>query len=185
MKRIGLWKAGIIGLACLGMIIPAPVLHAAAVADDSKREADGRVPAAVDVALREGGALLGQVVDAQGKPLPRAPVRLWERDREVAATLSGSSGYFLVNGLHGGTYRVGVGKANGLFRLWAPDTAPPSAQPGALIVVGGKQVLGQNGPLAYMLSNPWIVAGLVATAIAVPVVIYNDQVDRHSAPASP
>lgn len=185
MKRMGLLKAGAIGLACLGMLIPTPVLHAAADDGGSQREAEGRTPASMDVALHEGGRLFGQVVDAQGIPLVRAPVRLRQLDQEVAVTRTDRYGYFQVQGLRGGTYQIVAGPANGVYRLWAPRTAPPAAQPGALVVAGGQQVLGQNGPLGHLFGNPWIVAGLVATAIAVPVAIYNHQIDRNETPASP
>jgi len=185
MKCMRLLKAGAIGLACLGMLLPTSVLRAATDGEGSRREADGRPPAAVDVALHEGGTLIGQAVDARGIPLVRAPVRLRQLDREVAVTRTDGCGYFRVQGLRGGTYQIVAGPADGVYRLWAPRTAPPVAQPGALVVVGGQQVLGQNGPLGHFFGNPWIVAGLVATAIAVPVAIHNHQIDRNEAPASP
>jgi hypothetical protein len=52
--------------------------------------------------------------------------------------------------------------------------------------VDARQVLAQQGPLGYWLTNPWIVAGLVAAAVAIPVAIHNHQVDNGPAvPATP
>lgn len=69
-----------------------------------------------------------------------------------------------------------------MFRLWAANTAPAAARDSALLVVGDEQVLGQGG-MKYWLANPWVVAGIVAVAVAVPVAIHNRNQDR--APSSP
>jgi hypothetical protein len=189
MKRMGLWKAGAVSLACLGLLIPTPMLNAARAASGD-RPAEKPVPVAADVALGAGGRLVGQAVDAAGRPLAAAPVILQQADREVAATTADQQGRFAVRGLRGGTYRIAAGEAQGVYRLWAPGTAPPSARPAALVVAGdADRVLGQagpHGPLAYWFCcNPWILAGLVAAAIAIPVAIHNHQVDRAEPPLSP
>ena len=193
MKRLGLLKAAAAGMACLGMLLPAPVLRAADTTD-SAPAGPQQAPTAIDVALGEGGTLRGQIVDAQGNAVPQAAVSLRQADREVAATVANSSGGFHLTGLRGGTYRIVAGGADGIYRLWAPQTAPPAARRAALVVAGGPQVLGQfgagaasgaQGPLGHWLSNPWIVAGLVTAAIAIPVGIHNYQIDRNRPPASP
>lgn len=186
MKRMGLWKAGAVSLACLGMLIPTPLLHSALAASGNE-PGDPAAAVPADVALADGGRLLGQAVDATGRPLSETSVAVTQADREVAATQADAQGRFAVTGLRGGIYRVTAGQAEGVYRLWAPGTAPPSAQPAALVVAGdGQQVLGQSGPLGYWLCcNPWIVAGLVAAAIAIPVAIHNHQIDRNEAPVSP
>ena len=174
MKRMGVLKAGAIVLACLGMLVPTAALEPAAAASvDSKHATNDQVPAVIDVTLHDGGTLRGQVVDAQGKPLAGSPLSIRQIDREVARVVSDQSGYFQATGLRGGMYQILAGEAAGVYRLWAPRTAPPSAQPGALVVVAGKQVLGQGHRVLCWLRNPWVIAGIVAAAIAIPVAIHN------------
>jgi len=146
---------------------------AAAASVDSKHATNDQVPAVIDVTLHDGGTLRGQVVDAQGKPLAGSPLSIRQIDREVARVVSDQSGYFQATGLRGGMYQILAGEATGVYRLWAPRTAPPSAQPGALVVVAGKQVLGQGHRVLCWLRNPWVIAGIVAAAIAIPVAIHN------------
>ena len=183
MKRKGWLSTGVALLACLGMLISGPVLQAATA------EA-GRVPAVPDVALDVGGTLHGQVVDVHGNPLGKTAVAVRHLDREVARTLSDESGRFRLTGLRGGLYGIVVGETATACRLWVPNTAPPSAQPGALVVVGDEQVLAQGGcgpwgcnpccppsracnRLKRWLANPLVIAGIIATAVAIPVALHN------------
>lgn len=194
MKGVGIIKRVSVVLAVVGLCLPQAVLAGGEVAN--------RSPAVVDVTLKDGGVLLGQVVDPQGAPLAKVPVSLRDRDREVARTMTDSGGYFAVRGLRGGVYQLVAARGCGEFRLWKPGTAPPGSRQGALLVASRETVRGQGceaascdagagcgcgsgcgsgcGGLSYWLSNPWVVAGIVATAVAVPVAIHN--ADR---PASP
>jgi hypothetical protein len=172
MKRTGLLKTGMILLACLGLLIPGPVLRAAGPDAGSNHVAHGRTRAVIDVALQDGGTLHGQVVDVQGKPLSRITVSIQQFEREMAAAVTDPSGCFRVAGLRGGTYRIVAGEATGMYRLWAANTAPPAASDAALVVPGDQQVVRGNRCL-QLLRNPWVVAGLVAVAIAVPIAIHN------------
>ncbi len=158
-------------------------------------------PIVFDVTLRDGGVLLGQVVDPQGVAQTKVPVSVRDRDREVAASVTDAHGYFAVRGLRGGVYTIMAGAGGGTFRVWQPGTAPPSAQQGALVMAERATIRGQCaegcaeptcGPtgcampcapacgLMSWMSNPWVVTGIVATAIAVPVAIHNS-----GKPASP
>lgn len=191
MKRTGFFKAGMLALACSGMLLPPPVLHAA-VADQAPGQRVA-VPAstAVDVELHPGGVLLGQVLDAGGNPSPGIPVSLHLLGREVATTVTDQSGCFRVSGLRGGTLEIVAGPHRGVFRIWAPNTAPPSMLASKSVVLGGQQVRGQcdtggpcdsGGPIGYWLCNPWIIAGLVAAAVAIPVAIHNNRIHRDASP---
>ena len=61
--------------------------------------------------------------------------------------------------------------------MWTANAAPPSAQKDALVYT--QFGAGGGGGLKMLLANPIVVAGVVATAIAVPVAIAN------ASPASP
>jgi len=142
-----------------------------------------QTPSVTDVALQEGGVLIGQVVDPQGATLARTSVSLQSGGKEMALSQTDESGYFAFRGLRGGVYRLAAAKGQSTYRVWEPGTAPPIAYPGALIVAGQDTVRGQAGMMGLrnLLANPWVVAGIVATAVAVPVAVHNS--DRN--PASP
>jgi hypothetical protein len=54
-------------------------------------------------------------------------------------------GRFAIRGMRAGTYTIETANGGGTFQLWAPNTAPPSAQTAALIVSQrGVVMRGQN-----------------------------------------
>jgi len=155
-------------LSCLGMLV-SPVAAA---------------PAAVaprDVALHQGGVLLGQVVDAQGASLANTSVSLVSGGKVVARTQSDPTGKFTVSGLKGGVYQVASANHQGTYRLWSPQTAPPAAGRGILLVSGQDIARGQGvggGPFSgvanWIAKHPIITAGIVAGAIAIPIALDDD-----------
>jgi hypothetical protein len=162
-------------IACLGMIIPPGALASppASLADD--------------VALRPGGLLVGQVVDAQGAAQGGAVVSIQYGDREVVRTSTDENGVFAAQGLRGGQYQIVTDQGLSVCRLWAPATAPPSAHEAAIVVTGQDVVRGQywggGGPwLNWVRSHPYITAGIVAAAIAIPLAVAanNDDNGPHS-----
>ncbi|MBN2023887.1 MAG: hypothetical protein JW809_13980 [Pirellulales bacterium] len=112
------------------------------------------------------------------------PVVLRHQNRDVAMPKTDAKGYFAAKGLRAGVYQMAASEGRGTYRLWAPGTAPPTAHQGALIVNHGPLARAQygGGGLKAMFANPWIVAGVVATAVAVPVAVHNSQ---RSSPVSP
>ncbi|MHB1035269.1 MAG: carboxypeptidase-like regulatory domain-containing protein [Pirellulales bacterium] len=167
------FRTMLVSWAVLGLLLPEAAM---AVEKPSKS-------AVVDVALRDGGVLVGQVVDPQGAAVAGAPVSLRYQDKNVVTATTSPEGYFAVKGLRGGVYQVAAADGQGVYRLWTQGTAPPSAQPGAMLVSGGKVVRGQNGgAIRTFFTNPFVIAGIVATAVAVPVALHNSH--RH-APVSP
>ena len=195
--------------ACLGMLISPTALAAP----------PGQTGVVADVALGDGGTLSGQVVDAQGAPLPATVVSIRTGGREVLQATTDAQGGFAGDGVKGGVYEVTAAGSHGVYRLWAPKTAPPSANRGILAVSGdavrgqyapppipGEPVApglalgpagapptyiqpepyvpGQTGPMTtsmgWVKRHPWISAGIVATAIAVPVAIATTDDDSAS-----
>jgi hypothetical protein len=158
-------------LACVAMITPSSVL---AVEPTTSR---------TDVALRPGGLLVGQVVDQQGTAKAGAVVSVKYAEHEVVRTTTDANGVFAAQGLRGGQYQLETEDGISVCRLWAPNTAPPSARPAALVVSGNHAVRGQWGGgsmhqwIDWVKAHPYITAGVVVTAIAVPLAFADDDDD--------
>lgn len=140
----------------------------------------------VDVALQADGLLTGQVLDGRGRPLAEATVTAQRAGKTIAQTQTDPRGLFRFTRLHSGQYRLLVANRAFACRAWGAGTAPPSAQPAILLLVADpRELLGQDGPVASWMTNPWVITGIVAVAVAVPVAIYADQQDREREPSSP
>lgn len=145
-----------------------------------------RMPALIpaDIRLQPGGVLLGALVNERGRAVRDTPVAVYHNHNEVVRTVSNNRGRFLVRGLRGGVYRLVTPHAVAICRAWSPGTAPPAARK-AIIVVTSPTIRAQydpavppgpgpQHPVARLLTNPGVVGTLVATAIAVPLIIDND-----------
>lgn len=135
----------------------------------------GQKPVVTDVQLHDGGTLYGRVVNADYRPVVREAVALSSGGRRIDSGQTNHDGYFAFEGLQSGVYQVTLAHGQGAYRVWARGTAPPSAPPQVLIVNGADTVRGQQGmrTVRNFLSNPIVIAGIVATAVAVPVAIHN------------
>ena len=103
------------------------------------------VKRAPSIALHEGGVLYGQVVDAKNKPVANQQVRILSQGRLVIATKSNAEGRFGAQKMRGGIHTIELGGTSQSVRLWAPTTAPPSADQAVVIVAGeGPVVRGQE-----------------------------------------
>lgn len=148
-------------LAVLGLCLPQVAFAESAPA----------TPAVVDVAMADGGVLHGQVVDLQKGGAANVPVTVRTQGNDVAKTTTQKDGRFTVQGLRGGVYQVAAGQGQGVYRLWTANAAPPSAQNNAVVYT--QNTNGKSGGLKTFLANPIVIAGIVATAIAVPVALAN------------
>jgi hypothetical protein len=170
-----------------------PCAYAVETPGNSLRVAAGRQAphrAAIrDVALRSDGLLVGRVYSDSMQPEPGVEVTIRIDGQSAAATTTDANGVFAVGGLRGGIHQVSAAGAVENCRLWAPGTAPPSAKPEIRFVRGQDNVVrGQWGQPSGSfldrtqdwLSDPWVVAGIVATAIAVPVILHNTDDDEGS-----
>ena len=176
MKTARFVRGVAISLAALGMCLPQVAFAAAP------------TPAVVDVALSDGGVLHGQVVNLQGAGIAGVPVSVKTKNHEVATVTTAADGTFSVQGLKGGVYQVAAAQGQGVYRLWSAGTAPPVAQTGAIVytqngVVDSDAVVytqgGGGSSLKMLLANPIVIAGVIATAIAVPVALANS---HHGSP---
>lgn len=131
-----------------------------------------------DVRLHESGALLGRLVSPEDTPVPGAMVSLESGGKQLAQAKTDKSGYFAFTNLTAGVYRLVSPKGRTACRVWTPQTAPPSAQLGALVVDGDATLVrGQHGfgGCRKLLTNPWFVAAVIAAAVAIPVAIHNSK----------
>jgi len=157
-------------IACGGMLTP--------------RLSTAAAPAPVeikDVRLGADGALVGQVTDQAGAVRVGEPVALAQGETLVAQTVTNQEGRFQFPSVRGGVYQVGSTGTVGVYRLWSGDAAPPHATSGVLLVHGDQVALGNfhhyPGHFMYWLSNPWVMGGIIAAAIAVPAIIANTDDD--------
>ncbi len=175
-------------LACVGMLVQ-PALAATPVA---------AAPVVADVALAQGGVFSGKVVTAQGAPIAKTAVSLQQAGVVVATAETNAEGIFAVQGLRGGMYQVVADNGVVSYRLWAPNTAPPMANQSALIVTGQEILNGQycgpacppnscppgggngGGVMGWVRQHPLLVAAGIATAIAVPLAVADDDDDPAS-----
>ncbi len=146
-----------------------------------------------DIALDEAGSLRGLVVGGEGQAIAGAPVIMTQGDAKIVETATDQMGQFSVQSLRGGVYEMQVNADRFNVRVWAPQTAPPTATTGFTYVLGTVQrgqctedsctgVCGGTcgaagafggGPLG-LLMNPWVIGAAVAAAIAIPLALDDD-----------
>lgn len=120
-------------------------------------------PAIPDVALQEGGVLNGQLLDQAGKPKAATPVVVAQKGKVVVIAKTDKQGRFSIRGMRGGVYELANEHGNGVYRLWAPETAPPAAKTGVLMVVNESVVRGQLDGADYGPAIRGAVAGGLLT----------------------
>jgi hypothetical protein len=139
-------------------------------------------PQIADVALHDGGLLVGQMVNGQNAPQSGIHISLQDtQNREVGAALTDRQGSFAIAGVRGGVYQLVSPQGRQVYRLWLPGTAPPSAQQGILLVAPGQTVRGVLGDGSF-ITNPLVIVGGIVAATAIPVIVLNS---RHKSPSSP
>ena len=186
--RVHRWIVGMTAISCA----VTPSMHAAELANQSELSRPMR---AVDVVMTATGQVRGTVTDAQGRPMAGRLVEFRATNGRPWRVISDKDGDFLISGLSGGVYQVVTGDSVKICRLWVAGTAPPSAnsamlvvgdsaavrgQPGRKKIGGSQQGLGNGlfgGAVTRGFSSPWVVGGILAAGLAVPVAIANDRDD--------
>ena len=116
--------------------------------------------------------MVGQVLDAQGAPIKDEAVSIRHNGEEVAQAKTDELGRYQVRGLKTGLYQVVTTQGGANYRVWDAKIAPPAAQPGALMIIG-QPVRGQLGG-GGILGNPWVLGGIAAAAIIIPLALDDD-----------
>ena len=202
--KIKQFKELAVALSCVGMLM-APVATAATAPVAVRAAAE----APRDVALHQGGKLVGQMLNAQGTAIAGATVSVTTAGKEVARVQTDVAGKFQVAGLKGGVHQVATAGQQDVYRLWAPQTAPPAAQQGLMLVSSTDTVRGQSCGTAvgcgstcgsgaggralggggggrggignWIANHPIVTAGAIGAAIAIPLALDDDD----DAPATP
>lgn len=177
MKKLHPCSRLLVWSAVLGVVLPV----SAASADPTADAASERT-AIKDAALAKSGILRGRVYNAQGVPLPGVDVAVLTIGGKAVQSRTTDKGEFAVGGLKGGVYQVVAGQGSQIVRAWSEGTAPPTAQREILVVSDPRVAVGQWEPgtfgyflqeAKYTLSNPLVVGGIIAAAVAIPVAIHN------------
>ena len=170
MKVSKMIRVCIVALTCFGFL-----------SADLARAAGPAVVKVRDVALQSAGVLKGQVVNQQGAPQTGTQVAAVQNGQTLAVANTDQAGRFEMANLSGGVYELRTAANSEVYRFWAPRTAPPVAQDGVLLVSDSNVALGQhgygNGGALGFLANPWVLAGIVAAAIAIPLAVASDDDD--------
>jgi hypothetical protein len=171
MKLNSLFQGAIVALAAVGMVLPAPQLHAAAAATTKVVQVEASV---FDIGLKSDGAFTGRVVDHTGAAAPKAEIVVRQGQQVVAKTSTDAEGRFAVDGLKGGVYEVASGKTVGTYRVWNETAAPPSAKEQALLVLGENGTRGQFGAAS---PGAILIAAVAIAALVISIVALDEAKD--------
>jgi hypothetical protein len=123
----------LLALSIVGILVPRPAVILAAQVESGARQPQTVL---VDVALAGHGRLQGQFLDANGQPITDSTVQLHNGRALIAQAKTDAGGHFQFENVQGGVYAVVSPQASTGIRAWAPNTAPPSASQGILLVGG-------------------------------------------------
>jgi hypothetical protein len=154
-----------------------------------------------DIALGQGGVLSGKVLDAQGKAISNVPIQVQQEGHLIAHVVTDTSGQFSVRQLTGGIYSISTPNQQDSFRIWSADAAPPIAAR-AIEMTDGQIIRGQCEECGHCgrfgqfgcfsqfgrcgqfgrcescgccrVGSPWVLAVGIATVIAIPLALGDD-----------
>jgi hypothetical protein len=179
MKFRDLWKSALAVLATAGTVLPGSLVTAEdtvatarssqQTARKTQQTAKKAAPIISDVTLGKKGELTGFILDGQGKAVAKSKVVVSFGRKVVAETTTSETGQFRVSGLRGGIYQIAHADGVAVFRVWKNGTAPKSARQNALVVVGTRQVRGQDGIGPLSMVEPATLAATVAGVAGIVV----------------
>lgn len=135
-----------------------------------------------DLALDSAGCLNGVVVTGAGHRQAKAPLRLKRIDRRAAVMelSTDRDGAFRSAKLSPGIYQIETSEGIVTCRVWSQRAAPPSAAKSLLVVNDAQVVRGQRPVRELFSSDPFLMTGIIAAAIAIPIAVHKS---RDDAPA--
>jgi hypothetical protein len=184
MSPVRILTAFAVGLSSLGLILPIEILNAAppVPTPSAAHVVKPKAEPVSDVKLDGAGYLHGMVVDLQGQPLANATVIVSQGKRDLAKIRTDGQGRFSAGPMARGSYLLKSRGQSRAVRAWMPQMAPPSAGQLAVLITGPDIVRGQMPLEDFFASDAFIITGLVAAMIAIPIAIHNS---GSKEPASP
>jgi len=184
MDPVRVFKAVAVGISSLGLLLPTPILNAAppVAAESTARLVEPRSKSISDVRLDAAGYLHGMVVDSRGLPVANATLVVSQGRRDLSKVRTDGQGRFSAGPLGRSTYLMKSGGQSMIVRAWPPQMAPPSAKQRALLITGGEVIRGQMPLEDFFASDAFVITGLVAAMIAIPIALHNS---GSRTPASP
>ncbi len=171
MRMDARWARAVTAVAIIGLLLPRPVWAL---------QPTGTINVAVkntaDVQLDDAGTFWGQVIRADGQPLASVPIHITRHGKLVASVHTDSEGKFAVRQMRGGVYEVATPYQSDVIRLWAARTAPPTAAERLILTARSADIVRAQGDGQFMqfITNPWVLGGIVAAAIAIPLALDDD-----------
>lgn len=130
-------------------------------------------PRSMDLELRPGGVLTGQVFNSAGAPVAGAGrIAVVRNGRELAFAQVSPEGRFELRGLTAGPSELRLLTVSQPCRLWSPGTAPPKTPRQVLLVTGRLTQRGQQR-IGALLRNPIVIGLGVAGAVAIPLSVHD------------
>lgn len=160
----------------LSIVTAGLLMESVALADGPPNMPGAATPPVQDVVLLEGNVLLGQLVDAHGRPGAAMDVSVLQNSRVIVTNRTTADGRFAVSGLRSGVYQIATPTSVSTVRLWTREVAPPVADSEAVILCGETIVARRVRRTSWLgiLGNPWVMAGITAGAVAIPLAIDDD-----------
>lgn len=144
-KGLSFLKSASVALAMVGIVFPQTRILAEQKTPVKPVIKTVAANSILDISLGKDGTFKGRAVTANGNPVEGATVVLKQANAEVAHSVTDQNGQFTMNDLKSGVYQVKAGNTEGSYRLWSETTAPPTAKPYGLVVLGDKGARGQVG----------------------------------------
>ena len=170
MKLNKFAHAALVATICMGVSMPQLVS-----ARDAVAPAQVPVKQVVEDVVLKADTLHGALVDQAGRGVEDAPVVIGQNGKQVAVLRTDAEGRFAAPGLKAGVYQVVSHGGAVVYRVWNENEAPAAAKQGVIHTVDPQVARGaHHGGLLKLLSNPIVLALIIAAAIAIPLALDDD-----------
>lgn len=184
-KGLAFFKGAAVALAMVGIVFPQTQILAGQ--KQPVKPVVKTMPAnsILDISLSKDGKFTGRTVTQTGNPVEGATVVMKQGNKEVATSVTDRNGQFTMTNVTAGVYQVKTGNTEGVYRVWAEKSAPPSAKPYGLMVVGENGARGQWGCYddcgGCMLCTA---VGLAALGVGIATLIVASQANQNASDAN-
>lgn len=173
MRKLHFWGHVATSLATVALIV-IPTIRVDA---EHPLPVDRSFTQVLDVALDAEQMLHGRVVDPSAVGVQQGQALLLRDGVAVGLVQADREGRFAIRMTQGGLYQMATDHEVVSFRAWTSGAAPPRAQREVVLTSGGV-IRGQQGQIPFVRHSPWVIVGVVAAAVAIPIVLHNHREDR-------